>query len=263
MEKQFEKITSYQFKNFLEEESQSNVFKIRNFEQEEIENIKKISFQEKFTKEKGLEIFPFIREQKERKEILNKLNEQKYQEEITSRLRVIQEESIKKGYEEGLKIARDEVSQEFEKNVKEKIELLNEILRNALKLREEIYNNQKDQILFLIKSLTKWVILRELKDDGQYLGKLLEKLFQEIQTQQNFVLQVNKKDFDKIPDVMKILEEKLGEFKNSRVVIDFDLPENGVIIDSENGIIKSTLESQFLVLDEIFGPIKENGNSKK
>jgi len=256
MEKEFEKINSYKFKSFAIDEIPSNVFNLKPLDENDIiKKSKKITIQEKTAKQRGLEIFPFIREQKERKQILENLEEEKYQKEISNRLKIIEKDAIKKGHEEGLKIAKEEITKEFQVEVEKKIEAINEMVRNALSLRQQIYDTQKDQILFLIKSLTKWIILRELKEDGKYIERLLEKLFLEIQTQQNFVVQVNQKDFEKMPEIMKILEQKLGEFKNSRVVIDFELPENGVIIDSENGIIKSTLNGQFTVLDEIFGNI--------
>ncbi|MFI5390343.1 MAG: FliH/SctL family protein [Bacteriovoracales bacterium] len=254
MEKEFEKINSYKFKSFAVNENPSNVFNLKPLDENDIiTKREKITIQERSAKQRGLEIFPFIREQKERKELLEKLDEEKYQKEISNRLKIIEKDAIKKGHEEGLKIAKEEITREFQAEVEKKIETLNEMLKSSLSLREQIYNTQKDQMLFLIKSLTKWVILRELKDDGKYLERLLEQLFLEIQTQQNFVVQVNQKDYEKMPEIMKILEQKLGEFKNSRVVIDFELPENGVVIDSKIGMIKSTLEGQFAVLDQIFG----------
>lgn len=264
MEKELEKIVSYSFKTFGVEDEFQNVYKLKELPGLDFKNReKKISVQEQLSKNSGLEIFPFIQEQKERKEIISKINEEKYQEEINNRLKKIEKEYIDRAYQEGLKIAKEEVLREFQKEAEKKIDALNEILRNALNLRDEIYTAQKDQILFLVKSLTKWVILRELKDDGKYLEKLLEKLFSEVQTKQNFAIQVSQKDFEKMPEVMEILQKKMGEFKNSRVIIDFDLPEKGVVIDSENGIVKSTLEGQFAVLDEIFGKISPPNEETK
>ena len=254
MEKETGKISSYAFKQFLENEENNNVFQFKNLGQREevSKKTERIYLQEELKKEGKLGMFPFITEQKDRKEILSKINEEKYQLEITNRLKIIEKEYIKRAYEEGLKIARTDLSKEFEEEVGKKLDSLTEMLRNALSLRDEIFRDQKDQIIFLIKSLTKWVIIKELKDDGRYLEKLLEKLIEEIQAKQNFVIQVSQKDFEKTTEILKNLEKKMGEFKNSRVIVDYDLPENGIVIDSENGMIKSTLDGQFKVLDELF-----------
>lgn len=254
MEKEFEKITPYSFKAFGGDEKLNNLFEFKKLEKDGVKSkVEKIVFQEKLSKKGELEMFPFISEQRNRKEVISKINEEKFQQEINSRLKKIEKENIEKAYVEGLKIAREEVKKEFEIEFSKKIESLNEILKNALDLRDEIFENQKGQIIFLIKSLTKWVIMRELTDDGKYLEKLLEKLLTEIQAKQNFVIQVSQKDFDKMPEIIKTIEQKMGEFKNSRLAVDFDLPENGIVIDSENGMIKATLEGQFAALDEIFG----------
>jgi flagellar assembly protein FliH len=254
MEKQAEKITPYRFKTFGDEEKLHNLFEFKKLEKGKFKrNVEKILFQEELTKKGELEMFPFIKEQNERKEVISKINEEKFQQEVNNRLKKIEKEYIDKAYEEGLKIAREEVKKEFEIEFSKKIESLNEMLKSALDLRDEIFENQKGQIIFLIKSLTKWVIMRELTDDGKYLEKLLEKLLTEIQAKQNFIIQVSQKDFEKMPEIIKIIEQKMGEFKNSRLAVDFDLAENAIIIDSENGMIKATLEGQFAVLDEIFG----------
>jgi flagellar assembly protein FliH len=254
MEKEFDKITPYSFRPFGGEDNLNNLFEFKKLEIVGAKpKVEKIFFKETSAKKGELEMFPFIAEQKERKEVISKINEEKFQQEVNNRLKKIEKENFEKAYEEGLKIAKEEVKKEFEAEFSKKIESLNEILKNALDLRDEIFEDQKGQIIFLIKSLTKWVIMRELTDDGKYLEKLLEKLLTEIQAKQNFVIQVSQKDFDKMPEIIKTIEQKMGEFKNSRLAVDFDLPENGIVIDSENGMIKATLEGQFTVLDEIFG----------
>ena len=41
---------------------------------------------------------------------------------------------------------------------------------------KKIISKQKSEIIDLVKSLTKWVIKKELEDDGDYLKRLLDQL---------------------------------------------------------------------------------------
>ena len=104
----------------------------------------------------------------------------------------------------------------------------------------------------MIRNMTKWIILRELKEDGAYLERLLEKLIIELQARQNLLIQVNKNDFSHMPEILQVVQQRLGTLNNVRLEVDFDISPNGITIESENGIITGTLETQFKNLDKLF-----------
>ncbi|MCK6596009.1 MAG: flagellar assembly protein FliH, partial [Bacteriovoracaceae bacterium] len=103
-----------------------------------------------------------------------------------------------------------------------------------------------------IKNLTKWITLKELDNDGKYLERLMEKLLLEIQTRSNLLIQVNMNDFQKMPEVLEVVQARLGEIKNVRIEIDPAIETRGLIVESDNGIINATLEEQFKGLDKLF-----------
>ena len=112
-----------------------------------------------------------------------------------------------------------------------------------------------------ILNLTKWVILRELKDDGEYVHRLLEKLITEIQTKSNILIQIDERSFRDMPDILEVVEERLGSLSNVRLEKDFDIDGPGIVLESDNGIINGTLKEQFNNLDKLFlkvGLINEN-----
>ena len=103
-----------------------------------------------------------------------------------------------------------------------------------------------------MKNLTKWITLKELENDGKYLERLMEKLLLEIQSRSNLLIQVNMNDFQKMPEVLEVVQSKLGELKNVRVEVDPAILTRGIILESDNGIINATMEEQFKSLDKLF-----------
>ena len=125
----------------------------------------------------------------------------------------------------------------------------------VLQTQEEIINQQKSEIYLLLKNLAKWIVLRELKDDGQYISRLLERLVQEMQVKSNLLIKVNKKSFEGMEEVLETVQDNLGKLNNVRVEVDYDVSENGLIVEADNGIIDGTLEEQFKKLDELFSVV--------
>ena len=162
------------------------------------------------------------------------------------------EEATTRGYEEGVRLGREEVYNQTRVFAEEKLEVLGGMINDVLKKQNDLLHNQKQETYKLIKNLTKWIILRELKDDGKYVERLLEKLIVELREKNNLLIQVNQNDFDKMPEVIEAMNVKLGNLTNVRLEIDYDITEKGIVVEGENGIIVGTLDQQFKALDRLF-----------
>ena len=127
-----------------------------------------------------------------------------------------------------------------------------EMINDVLAVKVSLIENQRLEIYSLIKILTKWITLKELEKDEGYLERLLNRLITEIETNDNLLIQVNKNHFEKMPKVLERVEERLGELKNVRIEVDYDIAEQGIIIESDNGIINGSIEEQLKSLDKLF-----------
>lgn len=173
------------------------------------------------------------------------------EEEVTRRLDLVKEEAFQKGHAEGAKVGQAEAYTESLAEYEERIKQLEEFVTGINKYKVDLCKNQRDDVYKMIKLLTKWIILREVKND-QYIVDLFEKLILELQTKTNLLVKVNAENFDRMPEVLQIVEAKLGKLTNVRMEIDPDLTEAGLIIESENGIVDGSLQAQFTNLDKLF-----------
>jgi flagellar assembly protein FliH len=173
----------------------------------------------------------------------------------------LKQSALEEGKKEGIKLGKKEVFDNTKGAADQKLTSLSDMILDLKKGYKKILSNQKIEILNLLKSLTKWVIQRELKDDDGYLNRLLEQLISEVDSKSNLILHVSKDDFDRMPEVLQELEEKVGALSNVRLLLNHDIKSKGMILESENGIIKGTSEEQFEIIDKIFESINlENNN---
>ncbi len=217
------------------------------------EEHEQIIFHERKTAEgNGFQISPILKKHRGIKAQEEQELENRIEEEVQRRVQAIQEEAYQKGHEEGVRLGREEVYNQSRSEIEEKLMALDEMIASVLMTQEKILSKQKNQLYQLINTLTKWIVLRELKKDGQYIQRLLEKLIAEMQTKTNLFVQVKENDFAAMPDVLDIIQKKLGNLPNVRVEINHALDGPGMILECENGIINGSFEEQMKGLDKLF-----------
>jgi flagellar assembly protein FliH len=260
MVKELGTVLEYEFQSFNDVSSDAN--EVKTFEFKPISKLdfnksnedfqKVIKVERTHAKANSFKINPIVEKHRGLKEQEDFEYEQQVQAEVEKRVRLIQEEAYKAGFDEGVNSGREEIFDEMRNVVDQKLDSFSEMVHTVLKTQEELISKQQKEVYVLVRNLTKWIILRELKNDGTYVERLLEKLLLEMQTRNNLLIQVNQNDFSDMPEVLTHIEKRLGEIKNVRIEIDAQIESKGMIVESENGILNATLEEQFKNLDKLF-----------
>lgn len=177
--------------------------------------------------------------------------EKRVSAEVEARIEKLQKEAFEAGFnagqEEGHKLAYEEAKEQSEAHVDQMIE----IVSNLQSQTQSILAQNRDDVYRVVRNLTKWIILKEV-DEKYYLSRLLEKLVNEINTKSNLTIRVNESSFGYMPEIIKVIERKVGVLTNIRTEVDLNLGESGIILESENAIIDGSLEAQMKSLDELF-----------
>jgi len=202
--------------------------------------------------EKQFRINPMVMEHRGIKRQIENEREAEILEEVERRVTAIKEQAFEQGFNEGVEAGKKEVYEQTLAATEEKLANLTGMIESVLNTQENLVTRQHNKIYELINNLTKWIILRELKKDGQYLERLLEKLVLEMQARKNLLIQVNAKEFEQMPEVLEIVQKKLGQLPNTRIEVDHQSTGSGMILECENGIINGTIEEQFKSLDKLF-----------
>lgn len=252
-------IENYEFKNFSSVANDSD--SVENYDFKDLGDLiprlakrdgKKAKFERLSAEKKNFNISPIVKEHRGLLKQERDERERKIRDEVERRLDIIREEAFQQGFDEGIEAGKQEIFNQTRAQTEEKLNALVDMINEVLILKEDIINNQKQELYKLIRNLTKWVILRELDGDGEYIPRLLEKLIVEIQTKSNLLLHVDQNSFEGMTDILEVVQEKIGALKNVRVEVDYDINDQGLIIESDNGIINGTLEEQMHSLDKLF-----------
>ncbi|MFT6069634.1 MAG: flagellar assembly protein FliH [Bacteriovoracaceae bacterium] len=181
--------------------------------------------------------------------------ENQIQNEVSRRLLMIEEDAYERGFQRGQEDGREEVFRETQAATDEKLELLNSMIKEILSAKAEMLKEERIQVYETVKTLSKWIVLRELKEDGTYIERLLEKLILEMQTKSNLLIHVNQSSFESMPEVLEQVQKRIGELTNVRVEVDHNQDVPGMVLQSENGILNGRLGVQFKNLDKLFSNV--------
>lgn len=196
-------IKDYQFQSFspIPDDTETPVeYSFESFEdgvfQKKEKHQKTIKLERSQAEKHNFQIAPIVKEHRGLQEQEESEREKRILDEVAKRVSLIEEEAFRRGYEDGVKSGREEVYEQTRASTEEKLTSLNAIISDVLKIKGDLLLGQKQEVYKMVRNLTKWVILRELKDDDDYLNRLLEKLISETQTKSNLLVQVNQKEFE-------------------------------------------------------------------
>lgn len=252
-------VSDYQFQTFdsnIESCNGAKDFEFKSFD--ESSPLKKDPHQKIIKAERGaanknqFEVSSIVREHRGLYEQEEQEREERIEKEVQKRVEALSEQAYQDGHAKGIEQGRKETIEQTQHEVEEKISLLSEMINRVLEAEQEMLDSYKKEIYTLTRSLTKWVILRELKDDDDYLKRLLDKLIHEINSKSNLLIKVGKAHFETMPEVLEQVEASLGKLKNTRLELDEELNNKGLIVESDNGIINASIKQQFKGISHLF-----------
>ena len=200
------------------------------------------------------DILPLVEHYRGIKEQAKKEHQNKVESDIAEKVSQFKERAYEEGFNKGIQEGICSNQEKLKKEVEAKLEDLAQYIEDVKSEYDDLLLSQRHKIYRLINVLTKWVILRELKNDGKYVERLLEKIILEVNTRSNLLLKVGQDNFEKIPGVLDFFENRFKGIKNTRVEVIHDnseLSKKGMILESDNGILDGTFKTQFKNLDRL------------
>ena len=180
--------------------------------------------------------------------------EQKIQQEVNRRMELAHEQAYNEGLEKGQATGKQMVAEELQSAMKQKVEEFSKVIEHIQDQSNKILDRERHEVYEFIKRFTKWIILKEI-DEKRYLESLLEKLILELNSRKNLIVKVGRSNFSQMPDVMAIVEGRLGQLSNVRIEIVPELNYPGIILETENGLIDGSMEGVFSNIDKIFAQV--------
>lgn len=151
----------------------------------------------------------------------------------------IKEEAKKEGYEEGLASAKND------------IEDLKSKFTEFFNYKTEVYEKVSDCIYEVSMEIARKIINKQVETDKEYIISMIKGVVEEIhKTENKITLKVMPKDVEIVRD--KISEIFSGEYFEAKISVipDNEIKEGGVIVETSNGLIDATLETQLSIIEK-------------
>ncbi len=177
--------------------------------------------------------------------------ESRIEEEVKRRLETAYADAYTAGLEQGKAAGKEEAFALYQEELAKKIESFTGVVEAMQAQNGKIFEHNRVEIYEFIKRFTKWICLKEI-NEKVYLETLLEKLVLELNARKNLVVKVGRANFSQMPEVIQVVESKLGQLSNLRIEIVPEINHPGIILESENGLIDGSMEGVFKNIDKIF-----------
>ena len=151
----------------------------------------------------------------------------------------IKEEAKKEGYEEGLASAKNDID-----DLKVKFS-------EFFNYKTEVYEKVSDCIFDVSMEIARKIINKQVETDKEYIISMIKGVVEEIhKTENKITLKVMPKDVEIVRD--KISEIFSGEYFEAKISVipDNEIKEGGVIVETSNGLIDATLETQLSIIEK-------------
>ena len=243
-------VKDYDFKIFndsVEDEEYSD----KSFDHIDKINEETINIEKRFSEKNNFEIHPITKDKRGINEQESLERDKIIKNEIEIQLENIRDEAFQEGYQEGKEKGKMDVYEQTKLEAREKLERLSDMISDVLETKITLIKKEKEQMYNLICTMVKWIILRELNNDGDYVKRLLDALSQEIESSSDILVCLDRESFESMPDFVDYAKEKLERFENVKVEVDHELKGKGIVIHSESEILSGTLEEQMNSLEKI------------
>lgn len=177
--------------------------------------------------------------------------EKRIDEEVKRRLESAYTEAYNEGLEQGRVAGKEEAFAQYQQELAVKIDNFTGVVDALQAQNGKIFEHNRVEIYEFIKRFTKWICLKEI-NEKVYLETLLEKLILELNSRKNLVVKVGRANFSQMPEVVQVVEAKLGQLSNLRIEVVPEINHPGIILESENGLIDGSMEGVFANIDKIF-----------
>lgn len=152
----------------------------------------------------------------------------------------IRDVARREGYNDGLKKAESDLNE-----IKEK-------LGEFFDCKEQVYNRVSGCILDIALEIAKKIINKEREENTEYIIPMIKGLLDDInKTENKIILKVSPKDVAIVKDKITEVFTAQGFEAKVSVIPDNDIEDGGVILETSNGIIDATIDTQLTIMEQV------------
>lgn len=153
----------------------------------------------------------------------------------------IKENARKEGYQEGLAQAQEDIAQ------------LKDTLNNFLDAKQEVFEYIAPDILEISVDIARKIINKEIEQDPMIVLNLITQVLDGISSEEpKITIVVNPTQEELVREKVPEIEKSLNMQAKTNIITDDTIDIGGCIVQTSNGIVDATINTQLEVLKEAF-----------
>lgn len=151
----------------------------------------------------------------------------------------IKDVAKKDGYQEGINLAQKD------------LEDLKSKFADFFNYKEEVYTKVSECIMDISVEIARKIINKEVEVDKEYIIPIIKGAVEEVnKTENKITLKVKPKDVEIVRD--KVTDIFAGNYFEAKisVVPDNEIKDGGVIVETSNGLIDASIETQLAIIEK-------------
>ncbi len=160
------------------------------------------------------------------------------------------EDVYHKGFEDGLRIGKEETIKIREKLIS--------VIQDVLEEKQNIFGTAEAVILKLASVISRKIIYKEINTDSEIILNVVREILKSITDRSKIVLKVNPQDINLVKGNSEEWNGLLDEASNFDITSDMEIEKGGCLVDTSLHEIDATIESKLRKIDEILGLLPES-----
>ncbi len=168
--------------------------------------------------------------------------------EVYAEAKQLKEESKKTGYEEGLKLANEEIKFDRERAIEQNQLIVEEARQTKL----EILRSVESDIVRLVMAITKKTIVNELETNPDSIMNIVKEAINHLDNPQNVRVYVNPSEMDRLLELLE--NELLADIGSEEIRVDVKgdnrISSGGPLIESDSGSVDARIETKLANIEK-------------
>jgi flagellar assembly protein FliH len=178
-------------------------------------------------------------EDREKKE-----QEDRLRKELERRWEKAAEQAEVTGYTRGLEEGKAEAFKAELPRVRERIEKLDQILREFDSFRASIFAANESFLMDLIAEVAGMIVLKTVTVDPDYVRRLVTTLLHQLSTKEDIKIFLSQADFANVDALRAALDKEFGKLNNTVIEVSSEIPVGGCKIETNFGVVDASIAAQ-------------------
>ncbi len=170
--------------------------------------------------------------------------EQKAENIALERIREIQEPAYQQAYDLGIEEGRKSAFEDASKDIKERLDKLDEILTSFTKMKSDLLQQNEGQIMFAVYKLAMRIARFEIKGHDDSILEILRMAVEHAQSAEGVNVKLSQEDFDFVQTIKDFSKRDLEFMKKIKIAASGEVASGGCVVETNYGTVNAALDER-------------------